>query len=120
MAAQFPPPLTDVTNPDSLLGWLRKVRDWLNEQFRVFTGLDFTGSNLTSIITRNHNDLQNIQGGAAADYYHLTSAQRTALLTLEGITGISAVITTAPITALGSTGTMTFTNGILTASTPAT
>lgn len=42
---------------------------------RLFTDLQFTGSNLTSILTRNHNDLQNIQGGAAGDYQHMTSAQ---------------------------------------------
>lgn len=42
---------------------------------RLFTDLQFTGSNLTSLVTRNHNDLQNIQGGAAGDYQHLTTAQ---------------------------------------------
>lgn len=41
----------------------------------LWTQIDFTGSDLTSLVTRNHNDLQNIQGGAAGDYQHLTSSQ---------------------------------------------
>lgn len=59
-------------------------RDWL---FRLaarvrdtgqilWSQLDFTGSNITSILTRNHNDLQNIQGGASADYYHWTEQEK--------------------------------------------
>ncbi|MFH1587932.1 MAG: hypothetical protein ABIA76_01180, partial [Candidatus Diapherotrites archaeon] len=47
--------------------------------------VDKTGSNLTDLATRNHNDLQNISGGAAADYYHLTSAQHTNLTALSGV-----------------------------------
>ena len=42
--------------------------------------VDKTTSDITGITTRNHNDLQNIQGGAVADYYHITGAQRTALI----------------------------------------
>jgi hypothetical protein len=34
--------------------------------------IDKTGSNLTDIETRNHNDLQTIQGGITAQYYHNT------------------------------------------------
>lgn len=40
-----------------------------------FTGLNFTGSNLASIVTRNHNDLTQIQGGVIGDRHHLTTAQ---------------------------------------------
>jgi len=47
---------------------------------RLFTDLQFTSSNITSILTRNHNDLQNIQGGTTAQYYHLTSAQLSAII----------------------------------------
>ena len=46
-----------------------------------YNGLNFTSSNITSILTRNHNDLQNISGGASGDRFHLTEAQHT------GITG---------------------------------
>lgn len=59
--------------------WYEKLRSLINDTTINFTDLDFAGSNLTSIATRNHNDLQNIQGGAAGDHYHLTNAQATDL-----------------------------------------
>lgn len=64
---------------------------------RLFTDLQFTGSNLTSLVTRNHNDLQNIQGGAAGDYQHLTSAQ-VALIGAGGsvVNNVMATSTTIP------------------------
>ena len=36
--------------------------------------VDKSGSNLTDLATRNHNDLQNMQGGTTNEYYHLTDA----------------------------------------------
>lgn len=45
----------------------------------LWSYLDFTGSNLTDLATRNHNDLQSIAGGASNDYSHLTAAQLTDL-----------------------------------------
>jgi hypothetical protein len=42
----------------------------------LWSQLDFTGSNLTDIATRNHADLQNIN---TASYTHLTSANHTDL-----------------------------------------
>lgn len=39
----------------------------------------FTGKDLASLGTKNHNDLDNIQGGSASERYHLTSAQHTEL-----------------------------------------
>lgn len=42
----------------------------------LWNTLDFTGSNLTDIETRNHNDLQNLNSG---DYVHLTAANHTDL-----------------------------------------
>ena len=101
----------------SWVDWYQKVRRAINEaqnlRWSQFT--DFTGSNLNQLATRNHNDLQNIQGGSATENYHLTAAQNTAI-----DSGITVVITTAKITGGGTDGSMTFTNGILTASTPAT
>lgn len=58
-------------------GWFRDVRYYITNI--SWLTLDFTGSNLTDIATRNHNDLQNIQGGSVGDYYHLTSAQQSGL-----------------------------------------
>ena len=58
---------------------------WLNLLWRKLTAtgsilwsqVSKVGSNLTDIETRNHVDLQNIQGGTTNQYYHLTSAEYT-------------------------------------------
>lgn len=42
----------------------------------LLSSLDFSGSNLTDLQTRNHNDLQNLNAG---DYVHLTAANHTDL-----------------------------------------
>lgn len=80
----------------------------------------FTAAEHTLLAAFLHNSLNTLQGGSSGQYYHFTSAEHTALATLASLTGLSTTITTAPLTALGSSGSMTFTNGILTASTPAT
>lgn len=97
--------------------WYKKVRDNINTATSIVWSqiTSFTGSNLTSIETRNHNDLQTLQGGTTDEYYHLTSAQSSAMTS-----GITVTITTAKLTAGGATGSMTFTRGILTAQTAAT
>lgn len=111
----------------------------------LYTDLNFTGSNITSILTRAHNTLQGLQGGnvGGTEYYHLDATQYTTLTALSlplsianggtGATtaagaatnlglgsGLSVTITTAKLTALGANGSMTFVNGILTAQTQAT
>ena len=77
----------------------------------------FDGSNITSIVSRRHNDLQGLQGGgnSGTEYYHLDATQYNSI-----DTGLSVTITTAKITPGGVDGSMTFTNGILTAQTQAT
>lgn len=97
--------------------WYFKVRTAINNAQNISWSQinNFTGSNLTSLATRNHNDLQTIQGGSAGQFYHLTSAQNTAIAA-----GITATIVTAKLTLAGTNGSMTFTNGVLTASAPAT
>lgn len=62
--------------------WYEKLRLIINEiatSIVQWTAVDFTGSNLTDIQTRNHNNLQNIQGGTAGQYYHLSLAEQTGL-----------------------------------------
>ena len=76
-----PPPLhTPITSPQ----W-RRYFERLSTQLGgttaggvgYYNGLNFTASNLTSIVTRNHNDTQNTQGGSSGEKYHLTEAQHT-------------------------------------------
>jgi len=214
MAVQLPPiPNNPITDVFVWRDWFFKVSQLLVQQASIaWTSLDFTGSNLQDIQTRQHNALQSIQGGIASQFYHLTAAEYaivqafpaipltvanggTGATTLTGYvkgngtsaftasatipysvltgtptlgtmaaqnttsysttgtdttyayrannlsdlasasiartnlglgtmatqnTGITATITTAKLTALGANGSMTFTNGILTAQTQAT
>ena len=127
--------------------WYEKLRTLINDGSLAVTwaNIDFTGSNITSIVNRSHNNLQSLQGGTAGEYYHLTQAQWAALSAgphnnlsgLQGGTvgqyyhltaaqqsavaaGITVVIATAKLTSGGANGSMTFTNGVLTAQTAAT
>ena len=114
---RVPPPPT-ATEDRGIWGvWHTQVKDTINSigSSYPWTSLDFTGSNLTDLQTRNHNDLLNSQGGDSTNKYHLTTAQHTAVNN-----GITVVITTAKLTVAGVNGSMTFTNGILTAQTQAT
>ena len=74
-----PPPLhTPITSPQ----WIRYF-ERLSTQLGgttaggvgYYNGLNFTGSNITSIVTRTHNSLQSHQGGSSGERYHLTEAQ---------------------------------------------
>lgn len=121
-----PPPIQEDTFTNNWKVWFLKVKEQLSSLSSIaWSLLDFTGSNLSDIITRNHNDLQNKQGGTTNEYYHLSLANHGAL-TGGGVTnlhhhgGINTTITTAKITAGGNNGSMTFTNGVLTAHTQAT
>lgn len=64
--------------------WFEKIRTLINSGTITssWTSLNFTSSNITDIVTRNHNNLQSFQGGSAGEYYHLTSAQNTLVGTL--------------------------------------
>ena len=68
--------------------WYTQVKDVINRIGESFswTLLNFTGSNLTDIETRNHNDLNNSQGGGVGEKYHLTSAQNTSVGYLSTVT----------------------------------
>ena len=86
MAFKLPPP----PQQNDLQG--ASWQDWFFKLQKAFTtagstlwsAIDFTGSNLTDIQTRNHNDLQNIQGGTTTERYHLTASQQTGLITENG------------------------------------
>jgi len=124
MATQPLPPI-----PNQPVNNSHEWREWFFNLWQSLGGtqgqiyyvdLNFTGSNITSIQNRAHNDLQGLQGGnvGGTEYYHLDATQYASLIALP--TGITVTITTAKLTALGTNGSMTFTNGILTAQTPAT
>lgn len=87
MAGKLPPTPVGVPPGHSYWNdWYERLRTLVNDATVSFTSLDFSGSNLTSIATRNHNDLQTIQGGVAGQYNHLTNAELT---TLQGLPTIA-------------------------------
>lgn len=82
MAFLLPPQPIGVPPGHSMWNdWYEKLRTAFNTgQVSVtWANIDFTGSNLTDLVTRAHNNLQSIQGGASNDYYHLTQTNHTDL-----------------------------------------
>jgi len=130
MATQLPPiPNNPVTDTHVWRDWFFKVSQILVQTAQIaWSSLNFTGSNLRDIVTRQHNALQDMQGGNGSnEFYHLTAAQQASVASLPTFgtivtqnLGLTATITTAPLTLTGATGSMTFVNGILTAQTQAT
>jgi len=122
MAYLIPPiPNQPVSDTHEWRDWFFNIGQNINTGGIVrWSNIVFDGSNITSIINRQHNSLQGLQGGgnSGTEYYHLDSTQYALVSTLP--TGLTVVITTAPVTSGGVAGSMTFTNGILTAQTQAT
>lgn len=81
MALSLPPfPVTAQPGDYAWVDWYRQLGDFVKSISTVsWTAIDFTGSNLADLATRNHNDLENIQGGVGNERYHLTAAQHAAL-----------------------------------------
>lgn len=81
--AILPPPPSQEPDKDSYvwINWFQSLHAYLTLVGRLaWTVIDFTGSNITDIATRQHKDLQSIQGGTTDEYYHLTATQHSALI----------------------------------------
>jgi len=75
-----PPPIQDKPGSFTWLEWYRQLRAYVSTSGSVpWYIINFAGSNITDIALRNHNQLQSLQGGVSNEYYHLTSAEYTAL-----------------------------------------
>lgn len=77
MALNIPPPPNpnNDINDFSWKDWFRILRDSLvTAGAYAWSLINFSGSNIKDIETRNHNDLQNVQGGATSQKYHLTAS----------------------------------------------
>lgn len=77
MAIQIPPiPNNPITDVFVWRDWFYKVSQALSQQAAIaWTSINFTGSNIRDIQTRQHNALQSFDGGQGGQYYHLTQAQ---------------------------------------------
>lgn len=116
---KIPPPPDDFS-PQNQWNWIqfyRDVREVINNGTNlIWTSIDFTGSNITDIVTRNHNDLQNFQGGTTDEYYHLNEAQHDVISAIGNLAGTGFVVKTGASSATTrnldvSGGLLTMTNG---------
>ena len=74
------PPIHDQVFSYQWREWLRRTYVRVAEAGQIlWSQLDFTGSNLTDLVTRLHKDLQGLQGGAIGEYYHMTLSQNSTL-----------------------------------------
>jgi hypothetical protein len=82
VAIKLPPiPNSPVDNSFIWRDWFYKVSQaLLAAANQSYNGLDFTGSNITSIVTRDHNSLTSKQGGdSSTQFFHVTSGDYTNL-----------------------------------------
>lgn len=76
-----PPPINDKPGSFTWMEWYRQLRNYVSTSGSVpWYILNFSGSSITDIASRDHNALQAIQGGSAGEHYHLTQAQISGLL----------------------------------------
>ena len=89
-----PAPIKDPWGSYTWDEWFRQIRDRGQATGTItWSAINFTGSSLTNIVDRKHNDLSTVQGGTSAEYYHLTSAEYTVLQrnsTIEYSTPVAA------------------------------
>lgn len=98
MAVLLPPTPVGVPPGHSFWNdWYEKLRTIVNQGSIsvLWANINFSGSDISSIASRAHNNLQSLQGGTAGEYYHLTAAQYAALASgnhndLGGLQGGSA------------------------------
>lgn len=82
MAILLPPTPVGVPPGHSFWNdWYEKLRTIVNQGSIsvLWANINFSGSDITSIASRAHNNLQSLQGGTAGEYFHLTAAQYAAL-----------------------------------------
>jgi len=84
-----PPPIQDKPGSFTWLEWYRQLRAYISTSGSVpWYVINFAGSNITDIANRDHDSLQNLQGGTAGEHYHLTAAQIAALGIHNSLTGL--------------------------------
>lgn len=102
-----PPPVNDKMGSFSWLEWYRQLRNYVATSGSVpWYIINFANSNIIDIAKRDHNQLQDLQGGAAGEMFHLTSSQATSVSNIvSGWHPASAItIQTAPSAATVAAG----------------
>ena len=144
-----PPPVNDQPGSFAWLEWYRQLRNYVSTSGSVpWYIINFSGSNLTDLATRLHNNLQGLQGGTSGEQYHLTATQHNDIIngtnttlhyhdsdrnranhtgtqahtTITGLgplatqaAGFTGTVALAKLTTGGTNGSMTLSNGVVTA-----
>jgi len=73
-----PPPVNDAPGSFTWLEWYRQLRNYVSTSGSVpWYIINFSGSNITDIAARSHNQLQTLQGGSGSERYHLSQLTYT-------------------------------------------
>ena len=73
-----PPPVNDQPGSFTWMEWYRQLRNYVSTSGSVpWYIINFSGSNITDIAQRSHNQLQTLQGGTSGEMYHLTNTNHT-------------------------------------------
>jgi len=106
-----PPPINDQPGSFVWLEWYRQLRNYISQSGSVPWGvIDFAGSSITDITSRNHNNMQNIQGGSVGAYYHLVKLlTNTVTYDFASITAASTATTTLTVTGATTTDSVVLT-----------
>ena len=107
MALVGPPPINEPFGNTRWLDWFTRI----NREVETFESVQwgnigFTGSDITDIVARAHNDLQTTQGGQAGQKYHLTEAEH------DSVTG-NAPFELPSYTVAGAPTASSYTNHII-------
>lgn len=122
---QPPPTYAEPIIVDERTGRFKFNPIWLKWFLDLVGIVNASGGGTGSIV---HNDTTGKQGGGGTEFYHLTASQNTLVSGISASaaqinqlgSGLSVTITTAKLTGGGANGSMTFTNGVLTAQVAAT
>lgn len=75
-----PPPINDKPGSFTWLEWYRQLRNYVSTSGSVpWYIINFSGSNITDIAKRDHNQMQSVQGGTSGEKYHITANQHEAV-----------------------------------------
>ena len=96
MASISPPPIQDAMGSQRWIDWFNRINREIESPTGVtWSNIDFTGSNITSIVNRDHNDLGAFDGGTTGERFHLTESEHTAL-TGNSVSVPSTTVSGAP------------------------
>lgn len=89
-----PPPTNDATGSFAWLEWFRQLRLYITQTGSVpWSIINFSGSNITDLASRSHQNLQSLQGGSTSQYYHLTQNKHEELNnTITSVTTATATL----------------------------